>query len=163
MIDDLLFGLARAVGAALAAQGQTLVTAESCTGGGVAATVTAVPGSSDWFEAALVSYSNRTKEALLGVSRETLEGCGAVSAETVQAMAHGALARTRADWSIAISGIAGPTGGSPDKPVGTVWINWSSRSGSSRSHRYQFAGDREAVRRQSIEAALRGLLDALRA
>ncbi|RYU58992.1 CinA family protein [Methylolobus aquaticus] len=162
MNDEALIGLAGEVGAALAKRGDTLITAESCTGGGIAETLTAIAGASAWFEAAFVTYSNHAKTELLGVAPEVLVRCGAVSEETVAAMARGALARLGADWAIAISGIAGPTGGSADKPVGTVWIHWSSARGQGCSRCYHFAGDRAAVRRQSIEAALRGLLDALR-
>jgi nicotinamide-nucleotide amidase len=162
MIDDLLYGLAREVGRALAEQGRTLVTAESCTGGWVAEAITDVPGSSDWFEGALVTYSNRAKQHLLGVPEATITRCGAVSEETVLAMARGALTRTTADWAIAVSGIAGPSGGTPEKPVGTVWINWTSREGSSRSQQFRYAGNRRDVRRQIVETALRGLLDELR-
>ncbi|MBM4202077.1 MAG: CinA family protein, partial [Gammaproteobacteria bacterium] len=137
-------------------------TAESCTGGGIAEAVTAVAGSSAWFEAGFVTYSNRSKEALLAVPSATLECFGAVSEETVRAMAAGALALVAADWAIAVSGIAGPAGGLPDKPVGTVWINWTGRSGFTRSQRYCFGGDRQAIRQQSVAAALRGLLDVIR-
>ena len=161
MNDEMLIGLAGEVGAALAERGATLITAESCTGGGIAETLTAIAGASAWFEAAFVTYSNRAKTELLGVSPELLACCGAVSEETVAAMARGGLARLEAEWAIAISGIAGPSGGTADKPVGTVWINWSSRGGYHHSHRYRFDGDRAAVRQQSVEAALRGLLDAL--
>ena len=163
MIEDSLLGLANEVGLALSERGQMLVTAESCTGGGIATVVTAIAGSSRWFEAAFVTYSDRSKEALLGVAGETLGRCGAVSEDTVRAMAVGALMRVPVDWAIAVSGIAGPAGGSSEKPVGTVWLNWSSSAGFSRSRRYCFAGDREAVRRQAVEVALQGLLDALRA
>jgi nicotinamide-nucleotide amidase len=162
MNDEALIGLAGEVGAALAERGATLITAESCTGGGIAETLTAIAGASVWFEASFVTYSNHAKTELLGVSPELLASHGAVSEETVAAMARGGLARLGADWAIAISGIAGPSGGSADKPVGTVWINWSSRGGYRHSHCYRFDGDRSAVRRQSIEAALRGLLDILR-
>jgi nicotinamide-nucleotide amidase len=162
MNDETLIGLADEVGAALAGQANTLITAESCTGGGIAETLTAIAGASAWFEAAFVTYSNRAKTKLLGVSPGLLDRWGAVSEHCVVAMAQGGLSRIDADWAIAISGIAGPGGGSADKPVGTVWINWRSRQGHCTSRCYRFEGNRASVRRQSIEAALRGLLDLLR-
>lgn len=162
MIDETLYGLARQLGEALVGWGTTLVTAESCTGGWVAEAITAIPGSSEWFEAGFVTYSNRSKAALLGVPEDTLARFGAVSEETVCAMSRGALVRTAAGWAIAISGIAGPTGGSLDKPVGTIWVNWTSRGGRCRSSRFLYTGDRAAIRRQSVVAALQGLIVELR-
>jgi nicotinamide-nucleotide amidase len=163
MIDDPLYALARDVGASLASRGVTLATAESCTGGWIAQAITDVPGSSAWFEAAIITYSNQAKHALLGVADELLQQYGAVSEEVVRAMGQGVLHVTQADWAIAVSGIAGPSGGSANKPVGTVWINWTARAGPCWSHRFRYAGDRREVRRQAVEGALQGLLEALRA
>ena len=162
-MDRDLDALAARLGEALRARGQRLATAESCTGGWLAKVCTDLAGSSDWFECGFVTYANRAKRALLGVSPATLEAHGAVSAETVREMAEGARARGHADWSVAISGIAGPGGGTPDKPVGTVWLAWSGPDGWCRARRMCFDGDREAVRRASVRAALDGLLDALAA
>jgi nicotinamide-nucleotide amidase len=154
--------LAESVGGALKQKGWLLATAESCTGGGIAEAITEIAGSSDWFDCAFVTYSYESKVALLGVSQTDLERFGAVSEPIVQQMALGALARSRANIAIAVSGIAGPTGGLPDKPVGTVWIAWATRqdidNNSIISKRYQFPGDRRAVRRQTVTKALEELL-----
>lgn len=135
----------------------TLVTAESCTGGWIAKTLTDLPGSSAWFDAGVVTYSYEAKEALLGVNPRTLEHSGAVSEETVLEMVSGALARFGAGVAVAVTGIAGPSGGTPDKPVGTVWIGWKRRGGYGHARQFHFPGDREAVRRQTVAAALTGL------
>jgi nicotinamide-nucleotide amidase len=142
---------------ALQARGCYLATAESCTGGGIAAAITDVPGSSAWFDRGFVTYSNESKHDMLGVSAETLRRCGAVSRETVTEMAAGAIARSRAGLSVAVSGIAGPGGGTPQKPVGTVWIAWA-HDGEVDAVCEHFAGDRAAVRAATIETALAGLL-----
>ena len=142
---------------ALQQRGWWLVTAESCTGGGIAAALTDVAGSSAWFDRGFVTYSNEAKQEVLGVSAQTLEDFGAVSRETVIEMARGAVERSRAEISVAVSGIAGPGGGTPDKPVGTVWIAWATPLGT-EAVRERFAGDREAVRSATIDAALAGLL-----
>ena len=134
-----------------------LVTAESCTGGWIAKTLTDLPGSSAWFDAGVVTYSYEAKEALLGVNPRTLEHTGAVSEETVLEMVSGALARFGAGVAVAVTGIAGPSGGTPDKPVGTVWIGWKRRGGYGHAQLFHFPGDREAVRRQTVAAALIGL------
>ena len=134
-----------------------LVTAESCTGGWLAKTLTDLPGSSAWFDAGVVTYSYEAKEALLGVNPRTLEHTGAVSEETVLEMVSGALARFGAGVAVAVTGIAGPSGGTPDKPVGTVWIGWKRRGGYGHARMFHFPGDREAVRRQTVAAALIGL------
>lgn len=152
--------LAKSLGEKLRARRGLLVTAESCTGGWVAQAVTSLAGSSEWFERGFVTYSNDSKEELLGVRRETLERHGAVSEETAREMALGALARSRGTLALAITGVAGPGGGSPAKPVGTVCFAWASRGGVHAQTR-RFAGDREAVRRQSVEHALRGALEHL--
>jgi nicotinamide-nucleotide amidase len=151
--------LAVQVGEALRRRGWSLVTAESCTGGWIAKAVTDVPGSSGWFQCSFVTYSDQAKVDLLAVPAATLASYGAVSGETVAAMASGALARSRADVAVAVSGIAGPDGGTVDKPVGTVWLAWATRDGRSRQCCEHFAGDRAAVRQQSVAVALAGLLD----
>ncbi len=153
--------LAESLGRKLKAQGELLVTAESCTGGWVAQAVTAIAGSSAWFERGFVTYSNEAKAELLDVRAATLERHGAVSEETAREMALGALAKSRGTLALAITGIAGPGGGSPGTPVGTVCFAWARRGGAARSETRRFAGDREAVRRQSVERALAGALEAL--
>jgi nicotinamide-nucleotide amidase len=156
-----VIALAQALGSRLKEKGGLLVTAESCTGGWVAQVATSLAGSSEWFECGFVTYSNAAKEELLGVRRETLERHGAVSEETAREMALGALERSRGTLALAVTGVAGPGGGSPAKPVGTVCFAWASRGGGRRAETRHFAGDREAVRRQSVEHALRGALDHL--
>lgn len=133
-------------------------TAESCTGGKVAVALTDVHGSSRWFEGGLVTYSNAAKQAQLGVAAETLKQYGAVSRQTVEEMARGACERLQVDLSVAISGIAGPSGGTADKPVGTVWFAWSSPLGV-RSAQHLFYGNRGMVRDQAVKVALQGLVD----
>jgi nicotinamide-nucleotide amidase len=152
--------LALQVGAALKAQGMTLVTAESCTGGGVAQAVTMISGSSDWFDRGFVTYSNTAKEEMLGVAPDTLEQHGAVSEQTVREMVDGALQYSRAQVALSVSGIAGPTGGTPDKPVGTVWFAWGTNK-SVQAVCHQLAGDRDAVRAKSVQIALQGVLNLL--
>jgi len=152
--------LARRVGAALKQRGLLLVTAESCTGGWVAMEVTAIAGSSDWFERGYVTYSNAAKREELGVSEQTLRRHGAVSEETAREMAAGALKRGGGQVALAITGIAGPAGGTPAKPVGTVCFAWAHGSKISGETR-RFDGDRESVRRQSVLHALQGVLELL--
>jgi len=151
--------LARKVGAALKARGWKLVSAESCTGGWVAMALTAVAGSSDWFERGYVTYSNDAKREDLGVSESTLRRHGAVSEETAREMAAGAL-RRGGQVALAITGVAGPTGGTPDKPVGMVCFAWTDGS-KMRSETKRFDGDRESVRRQSVVHALQEVLELL--
>lgn len=153
-----LENLARELGAALLARGEWLTAAESCTGGWLAQSVTAIAGSSAWFERGFVTYSNAAKVEMLGVPETTLERHGAVSEATARAMAQGALTHSRADWSVAITGIAGPAGGSPEKPVGTVCFAWGWKDGGCEAQTCHFVGDRAAVREQSVRHALRGLL-----
>lgn len=153
--------LAELVAKALTLRGDMLVTAESCTGGGIAHTLTSIPGSSRWFERGFVTYSNAAKQELLGVPDDTLARYGAVSEETAIAMAQGALLNSHGHISVAVTGIAGPGGGSEDKPVGTVCIAWSIRNGETRTTRVVFDGDRDQVREQAILMALQGLLDML--
>lgn len=159
MASDALMTLAVLVGGRLKAARELLVTAESCTGGWVAQSVTAVAGSSEWFERGFVSYSNASKEELLGVRRETLERHGAVSEETAREMALGALAASRGTLALAITGVAGPSGGTPDKPVGMVCFAWAWKDGAVRSETRHFRGDREQVRRQSVMRALQGAIE----
>lgn len=138
-----------------------LASAESCTGGWVAKLVTDLPGSSEWFEGGVVSYSNAAKHSLLGVPVSTIEASGAVSEATVLAMTKGLLERTEADIAVSISGIAGPGGGSEEKPVGTVWIGCGLRGKAPVAQVYHFEGDRNAVREQSVKAAFEGVLTLL--
>lgn len=150
--------LAAQVGAQLLANGQKLATAESCTGGWVAHCLTAIAGSSDWFERGFVTYSNAAKHEMLGVGHDLLLAQGAVSEATAAAMAVGALRHSRADWALAITGVAGPGGGTPDKPVGMVCFGWAARDGRVETQTLHFYGDREQVRAQSVAHALDGLL-----
>jgi nicotinamide-nucleotide amidase len=155
---DELDRLAVRVGAAFKRRGWMLALAESCTGGWIAQTVTSVAGSSEWFDRGWVTYSNTAKEDLLGVTAETLERHGAVSEETAMEMAAGALARSRAQVALAVTGIAGPGGGSPQKPVGTVCFAWAVQEAHAGSTTRHFDGDREQVRRQSVRDALQQLV-----
>ncbi len=153
--------LAVQAGKALKAHGLVLATAESCTGGGVAQAITDVAGSSAWFDRGFVTYSNRSKQQLLDVSPATLLQYGAVSEATVREMVAGALRHSDAQVAIAVSGIAGPDGGTPDKPVGTVWFAWGLQDGMTLAQRHQLKGDRAAVRAQSVRIALQGIIDLL--
>lgn len=151
--------LAVNVGRALAERRWRLATAESCTGGLVAGAITDVAGSSEWFDRGFVTYSNEAKVELLGVAPATLARCGAVSEATVREMVAGALAHSRADIAVAVTGVAGPAGGAPDKPVGLVWFAWAVRDGPVDAESRRFEGDRAAVRDASVGAALRGILE----
>lgn len=153
--------LAARLGSALAARGEVLACAESCTGGGVAQAITAIAGSSAWFDRGFVTYSNAAKTDMLGVSTHTLELHGAVSEATARAMAQGAIAHSLADWSLAITGIAGPGGGTVEKTVGMVCFAWDSRDGGCLARTCQLGGSREEIRQQAIGIALQGLLDCL--
>ncbi|MBI2994187.1 MAG: CinA family protein [Gammaproteobacteria bacterium] len=159
MDRTLATALVERLAASLRLNRMRLVTAESCTGGGLAYLLTSVPGSSDWFERGFVTYSNAAKRELLEVPAAVLEQFGAVSEQAAAAMAEGALAHSHANVSVSITGIAGPDGGTPDKPVGTVYFAWSRQGASTRAARIAFAGDRQQVREQSILMALQGLLD----
>jgi nicotinamide-nucleotide amidase len=153
--------LSQLLGEKLAAKNWTLSTAESCTGGGLSQVITAIPGASRWFGYGLVTYANQAKQQLLGVSSATLEQHGAVSEECVVEMARGAIALSGADIAVAISGVAGPDGGTPEKPVGGVWFAWAtSKQTVTRYH--HFEGDRRRIQAQAVEAALRGVLDLLK-
>ena len=153
--------LAAQVGGALKAHGLMLATAESCTGGGVAQAITDVAGSSAWFERGFITYSNLSKQQMLGVSEATLIQHGAVSEAVVREMVAGALANSAAQLALAVSGIAGPEGGTPDKPVGTVWFAWGIKHGATHAQRHQIDGNRAAVRAQAVRIALQGALDLL--
>lgn len=158
-LNEQLERLAAGIGERLRARKLLLATAESCTGGWVSQAITAIAGSSAWFDRGFVTYSNEAKQQLLDVPAGLLEigGPGAVSEETVLAMTAGAIANSRARVAVAVSGIAGPDGGSPDKPVGTVWIAWQWEQ-RRLARKFQFSGDRTAVREASVLAALEGLL-----
>ena len=136
-----------------------MVTAESCTGGLIAAACTTIAGSSDWFERGFVTYSNEAKTEMLGVAPALIIAHGAVSEPVARAMAEGAIARSHAQLGVAVTGIAGPGGGSPGKPVGTVWLAWSRAGGATRTELLQLHGDRHAIRTQTVQHALRRLLD----
>jgi len=153
--------LSRTVGERLKSAGAMLVTAESCTGGWVAQALTSVAGSSEWFERGFVVYSNEAKREMLGVRAETLSQHGAVSEETAREMARGALERSRGTLALAVTGVAGPGGGSAGKPVGMVCFAWAGKAGALRSETCDFRGDRESVRRQSVIHALEGVLTTL--
>ncbi|MGB8434853.1 MAG: CinA family protein [Burkholderiales bacterium] len=161
MPDPMLQSLAEKVGARLKAAGLLLACAESCTGGWVAQAVTAVAGSSDWFDRGFVTYSNAAKHEMLGVATATIDRFGAVSEETARSMAEGALVHSHAGISLAITGVAGPTGGTPAKPVGMVCFAWARRDGAMQSRTLHLAGDREQVRRQSVAVALDGVVEML--
>ena len=156
-MDTELVTLADHLGHDLKQAGRSVATAESCTGGWLGAVLTSIPGSSLWYERGFVSYSNMAKREMLGVKTEILTRHGAVSEPTARAMAEGALAHSHADLTVAITGIAGPAGGTPEKPVGTVCFAWAARKQPTQSRTQRFSGDREAVRRQAIKAALEGL------
>jgi nicotinamide-nucleotide amidase len=161
MKSDSLNDLAVELGRRLKARGLKVATAESCTGGWVSMEITAVAGSSDWFERGFVTYSNDSKRELLGVQARTLEQHGAVSEPVAVQMAQGALARSAAGMSVSVTGIAGPGGETPGKPVGTVCFAWAGPAGRIEARTHRFAGDRESVRRQSVAVALEGLLECL--
>jgi nicotinamide-nucleotide amidase len=161
-LADALSLLATLVGTRLAARGVMLATAESCTGGGVAQAVTEVAGSSGWFERGFVTYSNAAKTELLGVATELIAAHGAVSGPVAEAMARGAISQSKAQVSLAITGVAGPAGGSEDKPVGTVWFAWGVRLADGelrvQTEKKHFPGDRAQVRRAAVLHSLNGVL-----
>ena len=139
----------------------TCVTAESCTGGGLSSALTAIPGASNWFDRGFVTYSNQAKEELLDVPKEIFIHHGAVSEFCALAMARGAMAHSHADLGVSITGIAGPDGGSVEKPVGTVWIAWAKKNGPGHAEHYIFQGNREQIRKAAIKAALIGLIKSI--
>ena len=156
--DPELLSLAAEVGARLRETALFVATAESCTGGGLSWLITTVPGSSEWFDRGFIVYQNRAKQDMLGVSETVLQEHGVVSEPTAMAMAEGACARSRAQIGVAITGIAGPDGGSADKPVGTVCFAWHRRGLPTMTRRFVFSGDREVTRSLSCYTALTGLL-----
>ncbi len=159
--DRDLARLAARVGRKLLKSGRVVATAESCSGGWIAKGLTDIAGSSQWFGEGFVTYNNESKIHRLGVPRSVLDTHGAVSEATVRAMAMGALRQTGADLAVAVTGIAGPGGAVPGKPVGTVWLGWAARRGRSTRVAVQlkhFRGDRESVRRKTVRLALQGLL-----
>ena len=158
MNDSLLLALSAELGALLVARGWRVTAAESCTGGLVAGAITATAGSSAWFDHSFVTYSNAAKARQLDVPEALLEERGAVSEAVARAMANGSLARAGADLSVAVTGIAGPGGGSPDKPVGTVCFAWMLHDTPPTSATQRFDGDRAAIRRASVVVALEGLI-----
>lgn len=158
MADAALLDLSQWLGAALKTRGWVLTLAESCTGGWAAQTVTAISGSSAWFDRGFVTYSNTAKIEMLGVSPDTLKLHGAVSEQTAREMALGALRHSQAEIAVAITGIAGPDGGTAEKPVGTVWFAWAIKNGLVRSQIHRFSGDREAIRKQAVETAIQGVI-----
>jgi nicotinamide-nucleotide amidase len=162
MNDPLLEALAAELGSLLAARGWRVTAAESCTGGLVAGAITATAGSSGWFDQAFVTYSNAAKARQLDVPEALLAAHGAVSEPVARAMASASLERAGADLSVAVTGIAGPGGGSPDKPVGTVCFAWAQREAPVVSTTHRFDGDRAAVRHASVVAALEGLIERVR-
>jgi nicotinamide-nucleotide amidase len=151
--------LAEQLGECMTAKGLKLASAESCTGGWLAKIITDIPGSSAWFTGSVVCYSNESKHSLLGVDEKALSEFGAVSGETVLELSDGLFSHTDADIAVSVSGIAGPDGGSDEKPVGLVWLSWGKRDKSVHARPYNFDGDREDVRKQSIKQALNNLLD----
>jgi nicotinamide-nucleotide amidase len=159
--DEALSMLATALAAEMKMLGRRLVTAESCTGGWIAKVCTDLPGSSEWFERGLVTYSNEAKSELLGVKPADIHRFGAVSEEVAVAMARGAVANSRADVAVSVSGIAGPDGGTPDKPVGTVCFGWALPGDEVETEIHHLGGEREEVRRVSVATALEGLLSRL--
>ncbi len=161
MIENDLVKLAERLGQVLKAQNKTIATAESCTGGLIAAIITEIPGSSAWFDRGFVTYSDQAKVDMLTVLPETLAKFGAVSAETAQEMAGGALANSQADWSVAVTGIAGPDGGSNDKPVGTVYIAWMKKAGTPKVERLQLTGNRAQIRKITAKKIFEKLVTAI--
>lgn len=160
--DEALAMLTSALAAEMKAHGRVLAAAESCTGGWIAKLCTDLPGSSEWFERGLVTYSNEAKQELLAVKAQDIERFGAVSEVVAAAMARGAVEHSRADCAVAVSGIAGPDGGSADKPVGTVCFGWALPGDIVETEIHQFRGERDAVRRASVATAFEGLLLRLR-
>ncbi|MHB1012808.1 MAG: CinA family protein [Desulfobacteria bacterium] len=161
-MDRLTASAARVLGAALSASGKRLAVAESCTGGLLGGAITSIPGSSLYFSGGVVAYGNSAKISLLGVPPDLIAGRGAVSRDVALAMAEGALTRFRADLAIAVTGVAGPGGGSRGKPVGTVWVAVAAPGGVRYAHRFRFPGGREAVRRETVRASLLAAIDVLR-
>lgn len=157
-MDHELYALSERVGEALLAKQHKLAIAESCTGGWITKCVTDVPGSSEWFDRGFVTYTNEAKQQMLGVTGQVLTHCGAVSEQVVKEMVCGALEKSDATIAVSVSGIAGPDGGSTEKPIGTVWLAWKTKGDEAVAGQFEFKGDREEVRRQAVIVALLGLL-----
>lgn len=160
-MDDEITRLVEQLAACLLARGMRIATAESCTGGFIAKSLTDRAGSSGWFDRGFVTYSNEAKQEMLGVDPGTLARFGAVSEPTAREMAAGALARSRADIALSVTGIAGPGGGTAEKPVGLVWFGWALKGSELSSVSHQFPGDRDEVRRRSVVSSLKGALHVL--
>jgi nicotinamide-nucleotide amidase len=161
MANGTLYKLAARVGKVLKARKLMLVTAESCTGGGVGEAVTRVPGSSDWYERGFITYTYISKREMLRVKRQTLDKFGAVSEQTARDMAAGALKNSHAQVAVAVSGTAGPSGGTAAKPVGTVCLAWCLKNGAMMSEARHFKGNRQTIRRKAVMRALQGVLEML--
>jgi len=161
-MDKEIYDLSEQLGMELKAKGMVLATAESCTGGWISQAVTMVPGSSNWFDRGFVTYTNHSKHEILGVRTATLDAEGAVSELTVREMAAGALRHSRAHCSVAVSGIAGPDGGTAAKPVGTVWLAIAEKGGATHAWCLHLQGDRHTVRRETVLASLRALIEQVR-
>jgi nicotinamide-nucleotide amidase len=162
MLENNLDHLAEEVGKLLAQKKYRLVTAESCTGGWISQAITAIPGVSEWFDCGLVTYSNEAKQRLLNVAPQLLDQYGAVSEQTAVAMVEGALANSKAQVAVSVTGIAGPTGATDHKPVGTVWFAWLEEGGPVKTELCQFTGARNEIRYQSVEKGLKGLIELLK-
>ncbi len=162
MTEDDITAIAQKMGRACKRRKVMVATAESCTGGGVAAAITRISGSANWFDRGFVTYHNDAKKQMLGVKQRTLKQHGAVSEEVAREMAAGALRESQADVSVAVTGIAGPTGAAPGKPVGTVWFAWAAKGEPVQSSCLRFKGDRHEVRRQAVAMALQGIVDLLK-
>lgn len=161
-MDKEIYALSEQLGMELKSKAMLLATAESCTGGWISQAVTMIPGSSNWFDRGFVTYTNQSKHEILDVRTATLDAEGAVSESTVREMAEGALRHSRSHCSVAVSGIAGPDGGTAAKPVGTVWLAIAQRNGGTQAWCLQLRGDRDTVRRETVLASLRALIDLLR-
>jgi len=162
-VNDEIEAIVPVLADALRQAGLKIATAESCTGGLIAGACTTIAGSSDWFERGFVTYSNEAKTEMLGVDSALIDAHGAVSEPVARAMAEGAIARSRAQLAVAVTGVAGPTGGSPSKPVGTVWLAWAGAGQATRTELLTLAGDRRAIREQTVQHALQRLLEVVRA
>ena len=162
MNEDDITLLAQKMGRIAKRHGIFIATAESCTGGGIAAAITRIPGSAKWFDRGFVTYHNLAKKQMLGVRQETLHTNGAVSEPGARQMAAGALRRSQATVTVAVTGIAGPGGGTREKPVGTVWFAWAAKNNPVQSRMFRFKGDRYEVRRQTVAMALQGIIDLLK-
>jgi nicotinamide-nucleotide amidase len=157
--ENRITGIARRLGRIYKRRKLVIATAESCTAGGVSAAITRISGSAKWFDRGFVTYTNEAKKDMLGVKQRTLRIRGAVSEQVAHEMVKGALANSDADVAVAITGIAGPTGGSRTKPVGTVWFAWAARGQEVQTRGFRFKGGRVEIRRQSVAVALQGLID----